>query len=366
MKIESTLENITQAISRVQKISAKNISLPILENILCIASNNTLIIRSTNLHIGVEISVPVKVITEGEISIKLDVFSQIISSLKNEHKITLEVQNQTLYIETEKSKMNIKIYSHEDFPTLPRPEAEIDFNIPIEKLIDGVRSVAYAASVSDIKPEISSVYIYADANELVFVATDSFRLAEKRIVMNGLEEFPGVIIPIKNIQECIRVFGGLIGDIRFIVGKNQISLHNNSIYFTSRIVDGNYPDYRQIIPTESKTTALVLKEDLIQSLRLINVFSDSFNQILVKTDVQRNIIHLNSRNTDIGENTTYIEAVVKGDDIEMYLNHKYLSDSFTSFMVDTLDFNFLEKNKPFVLKGVGDDSFLYLIMPMNR
>lgn len=366
MKVESTIEKISLAISKIQKISVKNLSLPILENILLIAKENMLIIRSTNLHVGVEIKIPVKVSVEGEISVKLDVFAQIISSLKSEHKIFLEVKEQTLYIETENSKMNIKIFSHEDFPTLPRPETENIFTIPVDKFVDGVRSVSYAASVSDIKPEIASVYVYADSNELVFVATDSFRLAEKRVVIDGLEDFPGVIIPIKNIQECIRVFSGVDGAVNLVIGKNQISLENSDVYFTSRVVDGNYPDYRQIIPSESKTKVVLLKNDLIQSLRLVNVFSDSFNQILIKTDSKDNLLYINSRNSDVGENNTQVQVVVNGDDIEMYLNHKYLSDSFNSIGVDSLEFSILEKNKPLIVRGIGDSTFLYLIMPMNR
>lgn len=367
MKLESTLEKISTATSRVQKISAKNLSLPILENVLLIAKDNTLTFRSTNLHIGVEVSIPVKIQQEGEAAVNLQVFSQIISSLKNEHKIILEVKDEKqLEITTEKSTMDIKLFPHQDFPTLPRVEDGVEITLPVEKIIDGIRSVVYSASMSDIKPEISSVYIYSENNELVFVSTDSFRLAEKRIVVETKQDFPGVIIPVKNVQECIKVFTGVSEDVRVFVGENQISLQSDEIYFTSRIVDGNYPDYKQIIPSESKTEAVVLKEDLIQSLRLVNVFSDSFNQILLKTNNKDGAITLHSRNTDVGENHTSVDAAVSGDDVQMYLNHKYLSDCFSSVISDSINFSFNESNKPFLVKGVGDNSFLYLIMPMNR
>jgi len=331
-----------------------------------IAENNSLTLRSTNLHIGVEINIPVKITTPGTIAVRLDVFAQIIGTLKNEHKIILETNETTLLINTEKSYMEIKLFPDIDFPTLPRIEDGVDFKIPSNVFIDGVRSVLYSASVSEIKPEISSVYIYTENNELVFVATDSFRLAEKRMVVEGVSDFPGIIIPIKNIQDCIKVLSGVDEVVNFSLGKNQLSIESSNIYFTSRIIDGNYPNYKQIIPQVFKTEAIVLKDELTQSLRLINVFSDNFNQIKIQISKEKGIVTLNSRNTDIGENNTTISSAVTGDDIEVFMNHKYLSDVLSVIGSDSLSFSFSEKNKPCVLRGVGDLDFLYLIMPMNR
>lgn len=366
MKIETTLEKIKDAVGRVQKVSAKNLSLPILENILLIAKENTLTLRSTNLHVGVEISLAVKIHEPGELSVKLDIFSQIINSLSVGHSVTLEQVDSLLRIHTEKSTMDIKLFPHGDFPTLPQVENGVEIVLPVETLLEGVKSVMYSASQSDIKPEISSVYIYSENNELVFVATDSFRLAEKRIVVDTPGTIEGVIIPVKNIQECIKIFSGNDGNITLTIGKNQLSINSSSIYFTSRIVDGNYPDYKQIIPANSTTEAIVLKDELIQSLRLVNVFSDSFNQIQLQTQKEKGSLMIHSRNTDIGENNTSIDAAVTGEGIEMYMNHKYLSDALGVISSDSINFSFTEKNKPCIIRGVGDASFLYLIMPMNR
>jgi DNA polymerase-3 subunit beta len=366
MKIETTLEKIKDAVSRIQKISAKNLSLPILENVLITVKDNVLVLRSTNLHVGTEITVPVKVEREGEISVKIDVFGSIINSLDGEHKVVLELVENTLRITTNKSEMSIKLFSHNDFPTLPRVEDGVEVIIPVEILIEGVRSVVYSASQSDIKPEISSVYIYTENNELVFVATDSFRLAEKRIVTNATSDFPGIIVPVKNIQECVKIFTGVEGNITLSIGKNQLSINSDDIYFTSRIVDGNYPDYKQIIPSESKTDVVVLKDELIKSLRLVNVFSDNFNQIFVKTNKEKGLIDIHSRNTDVGENNTSVDAAITGEGIEMYLNHKYLTDVLSAIHTDSINFSFTEKNRPCIMRAIGDPSFLYLIMPMNR
>lgn len=366
MKIETTLEKIKDAISRIQKISAKNLSLPILENVLLITKDNMLIMRSTNLHVGAEISIPVKTTTEGEISVKVNVFGSIINSLNNQSNVILEVIDNVLHINTEKSTMNIKLFPHNDFPTLPKVKDGVEVEIKIKTLVEGVSAVVYSASQSDIKPEISSVYIYTENNELVFVATDSFRLAEKRIVTDNSSDFPGVIVPVKNIQECIKIFTGISEKVKLSISKNQLSITSEDIYFTSRIVDGNYPDYKQIIPSKSTTEVVVLKEDLIKSLRLVNVFSDNFNQISLKTNNEKGLINIHSRNTNVGENNTFVDAAITGEEIEMYLNHKYLTDVFSTISTDSISFSFTEKNRPCIVKSVGDSSFLYLIMPMNR
>lgn len=366
MNIQSTIEKISYAVGKVQKISAKNVSLPILENVLLVASKNNLTLRATNLHVGVEVTIPVKVKEEGTVAVNLSVFSSIISSVKNKRNIELKLEEQTLSIVTDDSQMELKTSAFEDFPTLPQPKEDNYFTLDIKDFIDGVSSVMYSASVSDIKPEISSVYIYNQDNYLTFVSTDSFRLAEKKIKVQGLEDFPGVIVPIKNIQECVKVFSGDNGDVQLLIEKNQLTIRSNDTYFTSRIIDGNYPDYQQIIPDTFETEAVVLKEDLVQTLRLVNVFSNTFNQVSINTDSTSGKLKISSRNTDIGENQSDIDAAITGSDVETFVNHRYISDMFSSIDTDSISFSFIAKNKPFMLKGVGDSSFLYLIMPMNR
>ncbi len=364
MKLETNTQKISSAINKL-KIN-KNTTLPILENIILSAKDNILLMKVTNLNVGVEVSIPAKVEREGEIALKYEIFSQIINSLKTNGKISLEKKDNTLSIKTEDSVMDIHTYDASEFPIIPRVEDKLSFSLPIEKIIDGIKSVFFAASLSEIKPEISSVYIYHQDNELVFVSTDSFRLAEKRIILNNVEDFPGVIIPIKNIQELIRVFQNIEGEVLWEISDTQINLSNDEIFFSSRVIDGNYPDYKQIIPQEEKTSAVLLKEDFITALKLTNIFSDKFHQIHLKVDSKKNTLSVHSKNLDVGVYETKIESVVEGDDIDIYVNVKYITDLLSRLNADSIQLSFTEKNKPFVIKAIGDTSFLYLVMPMNR
>ena len=219
---------------------------------------------------------------------------------------------------------------------------------------------------SEIKPEIGSVYIYPEEDILFFVSTDSFRLAEKKIKLKQRLSFDGILIPYKNIVEIIKIFEGVNEDLKISLQKNQISFSSENIYLTSRVVDGNFPDYKQIIPKNPTTKAVVLKQDFISSLKISNIFSDKFNQVIISIKPNEKIFEIESKNIDIGENTTLLSGALSGENVSANFNYKYILDCFQSISGDSLSLELNGNNKPMILRGVGDSSFLYLVMPMNR
>ncbi|MBU0998810.1 DNA polymerase III subunit beta [Patescibacteria group bacterium] len=365
MKLECSVEKIKNAISQVERVTGKNLTLPILNSVLLIASGNLLKLRATNLSLGVEIEIPAKIEKEGVLAIPGTTLNAVFSNISQNENIQIEEQNGNLLIKTKKSQIKLKSQPHEDFPTIPRVKGS-NFEIESSKLIDGIKSVFYSSSFSDIKPEISSVFIYTHDNNLVFVSTDSFRLAEKKIKIKELEEILGILIPYKNIGEILKVFGELKGMIRVCFNKNQISFSADNLYLTSRIIDGIFPDYKQIIPKDSLTEVVVLKQDLLNALKLSNIFSDKFNQVNLKISPKEKIFELSSANNDIGENKTYLDAVVKGENIELGFNYKYFLDCFQSINTDSVSIKLSGISRAMVISSVSDLSFTYLIMPFNR
>jgi DNA polymerase-3 subunit beta len=365
MKLECELEKIKEAINQAEKITGKNLTLPVLGSILFIASKKSLKIRATNLSLGVEIEIPAKVEVEGTMALSGTVLSGIFSNIFQNEKIILEEDNGNLLIKTKKNKIKVKGQPYDDFPTIPVVDGQT-FKIESKKIIDGIKSVYYSSSISDIKPEISSVYIYTDTDSLVFVSTDSFRLAEKKVKIKNIEEITGILIPYKNIPEILRIFGDISDEVSVCFNKNQISISSDNIYLTSRIIDGVFPDYRQILPKENKTEAIVLKQDLLNALKISNIFSDKFNQLNLSIKPKDKIFELSSQNNDIGENKTFLDAALAGEDIELAFNYKYFLDCFQSINSDSLSIKFNQSSKPIVVSGVSDNSFTYLIMPMNR
>ncbi len=366
MKIECSKEKLKNFISLADKITSKNSTLPILDSILLIAENKILKIRSTNLDIGIEFEMPIINMEEsGEVAILGSILNNTLSSLQSEKTISLRVVKENLELSTKNNSILIKSKKTEDFPTIPKINDGDNFKIHSKKFIDGVKSVLYSSSTSDIKPEISSVYIYYEDNALVFTATDSFRLAEKKIKCDNLSGFNSVIIPFKNANEIIRVFEDIDDYIDVISNKNQISFYCNNIYLTSRLINGIFPDYKQIIPKNITTEVIVLKQDFVNTLKLISIFTDKFNKVNFDINIQDKYFELNSEN-DLGKNKTKIQATFSGDNINISINLKYIIDCLQSINSDSILLQFSGENKPMTIKGVGDGSFLYIIMPINK
>ncbi|MDR3519770.1 MAG: DNA polymerase III subunit beta [Candidatus Pacebacteria bacterium] len=365
MKLECSIEKIKNAVAQVEKITGKNLTLPILSSILLIASQKSLKLRSTNLSLGIEIEIPAKIEKEGTLAISGSVLNAIFSNVSQNENVQLENKDDNLLIKTKKTQIKLKSQPHEDFPTIPIVDGT-SFEIESKKLVDGIKSVYYSSSVSDIKPEISSVFMYTNNENLVFVATDSFRLAEKKIKTKGVPEISGILIPYKNISEILKIFGEIQDSIKVCFNKNQISFSSDNIYLTSRVIDGIFPDYRQIIPKDSTTEIVVLKQDLLNALRISNIFSDKFNQVNLKILPKEKIFELSSINNDIGENKTYLDAVINGENIELGFNYKYFLDCFQSITTDSVSIKMAGNGKPIVVSPVSDSLFTYLIMPMNK
>jgi len=365
MKLECSVEKIKKALYQVERITGKNLTLPILNSILLIASGKFLKLRATNLSLGIEVEIPAKVEKEGILAISGVVLNAVFLNVSQNENVFFEQQNESLLIKTKKSQIKLKSQPHDDFPTIPMVNGST-FEIEAKRLAEGIKSVYYSSSVSDIKPEISSVFVYTNEDNLVFVSTDSFRLAEKKIKTRGLEEILGILIPFKNIAEILKVFGEVEGVVKICFNKNQISFSSDGVYLTSRIIDGVFPDYRQIIPKESSTEVVVLKQDLLNALKLSNIFSDKFNQVNLRVVKKEKMFELSSSNNDIGENKTYLDTVINGEDIELGFNYKYFLDCFQSINTDSVSIKFSGTGKPMVISPVSDSSFTYLIMPMNR
>lgn len=365
MKVECDVEKIKYAINQVERTTGKNLTLPVLNSILIIAGEKSLKFRAMNLSLGIEVEVPAKVEKEGILAITGSVLSQTFSNIFQKESVVLEGNDGNLTIKTKRNKIKLKGQPYEDFPTIPTVEGD-SFEIEAKKFIDGMKSVYYSASPSDIKPEISSVCLYSNDNELVFVATDSFRLAEKRVKTKISEEIGKILIPYKNISEIIRIFSEVNGDLKFFYNKNQISITYNNVYLTSRIIDGAFPDYRQIIPKTNTTEVVVLKQDLLNALKLSNIFADKFNQVNLNINPKEKLFEISSSSTDIGENKTALDASIKGESVELSFNYKYFFDCFSSINTDSLSIKINEPIKPIIVTPVGDNTFLYLIMPMNR
>lgn len=365
MKLLCVKEKIKNAVSIADRVTNKNLSLPILGSILLSTEKNHLKIRATNLDLGIEIIIPSKIEKEGIIAIPSGILSNFLSNIYDE-TVCFEVIDNNLFISTKNNSTTIKSYPPDDFPLLPVVSKDTFFTIPSKKLLDGFKSVWYSAGTSDIKPEIASVYVYTNENNIFFTATDSFRLAEKKIQFEGKDDISTVLIPYRNALEITKILEYIQGDVDVFFNKNQIVFKHDSLYVTSRLVDGIFPDYKQIIPKNFKTEVIVLKHDFLNSLKITNLFSNKFNQVLFTIHPQKKVFEVTAKNADIGENKTFLQAAISGEPVHLQFNQRYITDCLQSIPTESVCLQMNGEGKPLIIRGVGDPSFLCLVMPLNQ
>lgn len=369
MNIECSHEKFKLAISQAEKIAGKHMTLPVLSCVLFDVNEkekDSFLIRATNLDLGIEIKVPAKLEGAGRVAVPASPLSSFVSSSKNSKNIKIELQGGSIDIFSEKNKGSIKTMDGEDFPKLPEVVDGIEFEMNAKQFTNGLKSVWYSASVSGVRPELSSVYVYCDQDHVVFVATDSFRLAEKKVQIKKSKDFGSMLIPHKNIPEIIRIFENYDQNVQVCMSKNQLSIRADDVYLISRVIDGTFPDYRQIIPKAIQTNATILKQDLINALKSTTIFADKLNQVGMHIFPNDKKFVLHTKNNDIGEVSYDLEGKLEGESLEITFNHRYVMDSFQSINTDSVELHFSGLNKPLVIKPHGDGTFLYLVMPMNR
>ncbi len=366
MKIECNKNKLLKAISKADKVVSKSASLPVLSCLVFEAKDGKLDIKATNLEIGLRISVTAKILKEGEVAIPSNILVSYINSLGLDEDLLIELKENVIFISGSKSETKINTLPVTDFPTIPSTSSDHACKISSKELVDGLKAVWYAASVTSMKPELSSVYIYPNQTGLIFVATDSFRLAEKKIRIKT-DNFESMLIPQRNINEIIRVFDDYDSDIKINFEEDKASFSiDESIYLVSRVIDGNFPDYEQIIPKENTTEVTVLKNDLQNTLKTSNLFSNNFNQVNFNIDSVNGAFEVLSKNAEKGESRNNISNTIRGESLDINFNQKYINDSFSSISSESILMSFNGSGKPMVIKGINDESFRYLVMPLNK
>ncbi|OGG61562.1 DNA polymerase III subunit beta [Candidatus Kaiserbacteria bacterium RIFCSPHIGHO2_02_FULL_49_34] len=363
MHIHIPTEELRSVLEIVSRVSIKHPTLPILQCVYLHASAEGVITyRATNLEIGVEGTVKGRIEHEGSIAVPAHVLLQTISLITHP-EVTLFAEGDTLTITTKTSKTSIATQNASDFPSLPVIEGDA-YNVSGKNFAYGIKTVAFAASQNSIKPELGCVYIYQKKeNTLTFVATDSFRLAEKTIPMANVVLTGHILIPAKNALELAKIAESNKDDPKLTIAENQCVLSWGHIQITSRSVAGNFPDYNQIMPKEFSTHATILVQDVVNALRRTNVFLNKFSQLTLT--LTNGTLNLSSKG-DTGMTEENITIAQEGSDISISVNQKYLQDILNYITDDSLTVHFTGIGRPMVIEGVYDKSLRYLVMPMNR
>ncbi len=364
MNIHINQQVLINTLELINRVSTKHVTLPVLQCVLIQAEGTTVTFSATNLEISVEVTKEAEVITPGVVAVSA---STLLSSIQfvTKKDIVLEVLDGVLVVKSGNGVTKINAMPHDEFPKLTRVEGA-GAVIKRQFFALGIKTVAFAASVSSIKPELGSVYIQQKKeHSLTFVATDSFRLMEKTVPQQGYVLPQNLLIPQKNAAELARICDSLESDPELVINENQCALRfAEGVYVTSRLVAGSFPDYEQIIPKEYVTHVTVLKQDLVQLFKKSQVFLNKFHQVTLS--ITPGTLTISSQNGEVGATTDSVTASVEGSDLTLNFNQQYVLDPLSAIGDESVLLHFAGIGRPLVMQGLSDVSLRYLVMPMNK
>ena len=363
MKFECKGEVFIKTVQQVSRARSKVQTHNFLQDIHLEVTEHRLSLRATNLDLFCEKSIPVKGVVNGACLLQGETLLRIISTF-NSKDVTLvcEVVNGVFTITTEKGVIEIKTTPYEDFPTLPNQGEQIG-SISKDSLATLLREVSFCSATTDIKPEISSVFVYTKDSSIYSVATDSYRLAEKTIPNENDLDF-SFLVPEKHIGEILQIINEEEGDLILSRSQNIISFTGNTLTLSIHTITGHFPDYRQLFPKEFTTTVTLLKDDLQKALLLTTFFNEQYSQVeCIFTEAK---CTLHSKSEKVGQVTHSIPAKKEGDDIEVKYNNKFFLDVLSHIEGDSIVCTFTTPIKPVFIQGKKDSTFTYLLMPLNR
>jgi DNA polymerase-3 subunit beta len=373
MRFISLQENLKRGLNIVGHVTTKNINLPILNNILIKAGSGDIELISTNLEIGVNYKIRGKVEKEGDFTVDSRLITEYVNLLGSGEKVLIEEKENELKIECGNYKTKIKGEEAKEFPLIPTISEDKFFSFKIAEFKKALNNIVFAVSSSENRLELTGVLFSFFNNRLDLAATDSYRLVEKSLELknqSGTEDLK-IIVPSKTIQELIRILNNFEGteeddaDIKIYLSESQILFTFNSVSLISRLINGHYPDYKQIIPNSSKTKILIKKSEFNRAVKAASLFSKSgINDIFLQFSKGKTTVSAFSGAS--GESQIKVDCEVKGENNEITINYKYLLDGLNNLDGDLIEISVLNDNSPCLFRSEKTDNYLYIVMPIKQ
>lgn len=367
MKFSCTQENLLRALNILSHLATKSSTLPILNHLLVIARGEGVTLSATNLELAITCSVRGKVEKEGEFTVPASIISSYVALLP-EGVLHVELQGKDFCIKTEGQKTKIRGEGASEFPVIPHVESGKEYVCDRNTLRSGLIQVSLAASLDETRPEISGVLFYFVGNALTLAATDSYRLAEKKIPLSKTSGDLRVILPQRTIQEILRILSILQeNEIILLVSENQVLVKGDGVKITSRLIEGNYPNYEQIIPKQFRTEAKIQKDGFLKAIKSASLFTKTgINDVHLLFSQEKQSITLSSVNAQVGEHTAEISSFVSGEDNDIVFNYRYLLDGLASFNGEEISVRLIDNSSPGTFRSSAEDGHTYLVMPIRQ
>jgi len=372
MKAEVLKELFKKALSAGEKITRKVTSLPSLQNILINTEGNFLELTTTNLETTVRWWILAKISKKGQVAVPATFLANVVGLIPSD-KLELREENQNLIIVTPEQEVQIQGQDPGEFPIIPKVSKNEFWKIDIAKITQGLNQVVDVPSISQIRPEISGVCFSVKAGLLRLVATDSFRLAEKTIKLDqeSSRDF-SFIVPQAAAREAMNIFSQENGELAIYYSPNQVLFELSGqdqsqpqINVLSRLIDGEYPNYQEIIPKKFVSHVTLNKEELITQIKKAGLFSGRSAEVQFSFLPKEGKLKLFSQSTEMGRNEATLPCKIDGEEMKVSFNYKFLLDGLNNIKSSEVLLELSENEGPGVLKPVGDNSFIYILMPIK-
>ena len=364
LQINVRKEDFLKAITAVVGALGQKATLPILNNLLLQTNGpDEIFLAATDLELGVKTRCPATVLLQGAVTVPARKLYEIVRELASGEVEVMVGKNNAVNIKTGRSFFKVMGLEADDFPKLPEPVAEQSFELNQQTLKQCLSLTSFAISRDEARFALNGVLIVLRGKTIRFVATDGKRLA---YIEKGLEQptesVLEIIVPAKAVFELIKMLSAESGKVRIAQTQNQIVFQTDEATLTSRLIEGKFPNYEQVIPKEEKTRTHVNREELLSATKRVALLTSQENQA-VKFDFIKDRLLISSRSANVGEAKEEIPVDVTGDDLTIGFNPNYVIDALKNLEVEEISLSMTDPDKPGLIKT--NDGYLYVIMPMQ-
>lgn len=377
MHFACTQENLIQGLHMVSHVAGKNINLPVLSNVLLKTEAGSLRLSTTNLELAVNCTVRGKVEKDGEYSVPAKLFLDYVSLLPS-GKVELVLTEEGLEVRSGEQETVLKGMPATEFPVLPKRVIAQPYELPAAEFRRAIGQVAFAVSTSESRPELMGVACFfggvAGANRVAFAATDSYRLAERVMDVRGNADEARYIVPAKSFLEVSRILGSYKDDLAMPdqVGvsftDSQMVVSYGNVDVISRLIEGSFPDYRPLIPQQTKTEATVSRMELQKAVRAASLFSrQGVFDIHLAFDPEKGACVVQSADQGTGKTKTILKGEVTGSENTVMLNFRYLMDGIAAMNTEKIRIRQIDAMNPvLVVPEESAEKYLYVVMPIRQ
>jgi DNA polymerase III subunit beta len=375
MNFSVTKDNLQRGLQIVSHISNKQVNLPVLQNVHIKADGGGIVLSTTNLELATRVRVRGKIDKDGEFTVPAKLCNDFVALLPND-RVDISLADTVLEVSCGETSTNMNGIDASEFPLIPSVETTASIQLPAEELKEALSQVLFSASLSEARPELSGILIRFEDEKVTLAATDSYRLSERTLPIEGMKKFKEVIIPGRALNEVIRIISTMKDDpdsgdtISMNLSENQAVFAYGPAELTTRVIDGTYPDYTQIIPTQFKTEVVVGRQELIKAVKTASLFSRSgIFDVSLSVSIDDGKVVVEATEVTRGKNSASCPAEAKGIDNQITVNFQYLLAGLNAMKSEGITIKLIDAMNPCLIQpnGTSDKGvYTYLVMPIRQ